>query len=105
MCQLSPVSPTHVQPVWKRAAVDHFPMWSGACQSEPYYTMSQLGVGCKAYWMGTSEVRFPQKRMTARKAKPPWHGTQWSGTARYGMVRFQTSVNAGLAPSFEWWSQ
>ena len=27
--------------------------------------------------------------------------TQWSGTARYGMVRFQKSLNAGLAPSFE----
>ena len=30
------VNRTHTKLVWKSATVDHFPMWSRACQSEPY---------------------------------------------------------------------
>ena len=49
--------------------------------------VSQPGVGCKVYQMGTSEVHFGTlftKRCEHSQSEPPCASMQWSNTARYG---------------------
>ena len=87
-----PNSPTRTQPVWKWVTADHFPLLSGVrCLNANAYhaplvcNVSHPGIGCKACRMGTLEVhyalvRFPQKRLNARKENHP--GKVWSGAAR-----------------------
>ena len=92
------------KPVWKRATVYHYPMWSRVCQSQLYdatmsiqdtslnanptraplvCNVSHSGVRCKEYQKGTTSgsLSTTQERLNARKVKHP--GTAWHGTVRF----------------------
>ena len=107
---------TRAKPVWKRATVDHFPMWSRACQSKPYratmsaWTQSQTVphwyATCHAQGSGakytkrvprwSALVHFPQECLNAHEANHP--GTVRLGTAQHGTVRFKKCLIAAMNP-------
>ena len=118
------VNSTRAEPVWKCATADCFPMWARACQSNPYRNldrclntnwypapllcnMSHPGDRYKAYWMGTSGVRFGMlstKLFERAQREPPWHGTHFHGMQRVAPRSWVQSIPNGYLGDMLWYT-